>query len=189
MKKILILLTALLVISLVTIMAFAHPGRTDSNGGHTDHSTGEYHYHHGYPAHQHIGGRCPYDYEDRTDSGSSSSSGSGSYESSYSSSQSDEDSIKWLAIVIGAVSVTFICAGVLFANREIFNKLSETVGKILIGVWLLIAFIAIACFIAVPGAMIIITIVAIFASSLINNMIEDKIQEKKEKSETDIEDE
>jgi hypothetical protein len=31
----------------------AHSGRTDSDGGHTNHSTGEYHWHHGYSAHQH----------------------------------------------------------------------------------------------------------------------------------------
>lgn len=40
--------------------ASAHSGGTDSNGGHTNHSTGEYHYHHGYPAHQHPDGVCPY---------------------------------------------------------------------------------------------------------------------------------
>jgi len=51
----------------------AHPGKTDSNGGHTDHETGEYHYHHGYPAHDHydIDGDgnidCPYEFDDRTD--------------------------------------------------------------------------------------------------------------------------
>jgi hypothetical protein len=50
----------------LSFVAYAHPGRTDSDGGHTDHSTGEYHYHHGYPAHQHydIDGDgdldCPY---------------------------------------------------------------------------------------------------------------------------------
>ena len=38
-----------------------HPGRTDEDGGHTDSSTGEYHYHHGYPAHQHPDGKCPYE--------------------------------------------------------------------------------------------------------------------------------
>lgn len=51
----------------------AHPGRTDANGGHYNHSTGEYHYHHGYPAHQHIDGVCPYDYDDRTGWNSGSS--------------------------------------------------------------------------------------------------------------------
>lgn len=55
---------ACVVILLVTLCfalpAFAHPGRTDSYGGHVDRSTGEYHYHHGYPAHKHPGGVCPY---------------------------------------------------------------------------------------------------------------------------------
>lgn len=57
--------------------AYAHPGATDANGGHYDHSTGEYHYHHGYPAHQHPDGRCPYNYKDRTGQNSGSSSGVG----------------------------------------------------------------------------------------------------------------
>lgn len=49
-----------------TIVVYAHPGQTDSNGGHYDRSTGEYHYHHGYSAHYHTDGICPYDYDDRT---------------------------------------------------------------------------------------------------------------------------
>lgn len=50
----------------------AHSGRTDANGGHR--SDSGYHYHHGYPAHQHTNGQCPYNLDDRTgmDSGSSS---------------------------------------------------------------------------------------------------------------------
>ena len=65
---------------IVMTTASAHPGRTDSNGGHWDHSTGEYHYHHGYPAHQHTDGICPYNFDDQTgvNSGDSSSSGSSS---------------------------------------------------------------------------------------------------------------
>lgn len=39
---------------------FGHPGRTDSHGGHYDHNTGTYHYHHGKPAHLHPNGICPY---------------------------------------------------------------------------------------------------------------------------------
>ena len=38
---------------LVTIVAFAHSGRTDSNGGHWDRQNGGYHYHHGNPPHDH----------------------------------------------------------------------------------------------------------------------------------------
>ena len=37
----------------ICITVFAHPGDTDSGGGHYDHSTGNYHYHHGYAAHDH----------------------------------------------------------------------------------------------------------------------------------------
>ena len=51
----------------------AHPGHTDSKGGHTDSDTGDYHYHHGYEAHAHfdMDGNgttdCPYDFDDQTD--------------------------------------------------------------------------------------------------------------------------
>lgn len=42
MKKIVLLFIVFVICSSVS---FAHPGRTDSNGGHYDRSTGEYHYH------------------------------------------------------------------------------------------------------------------------------------------------
>ena len=60
---------------LLTCSVSAHPGRTDSSGRHYDRSTGEYHYHHGYPAHQHAGGICEYNFDDQTGrrSGSSNS--------------------------------------------------------------------------------------------------------------------
>ena len=45
------------------LISFAHGGKTDSAGGHYNNSTGEYHYHHGYPAHQHTDGVCPYDFK------------------------------------------------------------------------------------------------------------------------------
>lgn len=65
MKKIIPLFTLLIIIAFSS-MVYAHPGRTDENGGHYDRSTGEYHYHHGYPAHQHENGVCPYDFDDNT---------------------------------------------------------------------------------------------------------------------------
>lgn len=47
------------------LTASAHSGRTDSGGGHHDYKNasglGSYHYHHGYPAHLHENGVCPYD--------------------------------------------------------------------------------------------------------------------------------
>ena len=72
----------LLLVPTLCIPVFAHPGRTDSNGGHTDHSTGEYHYHHGQPAHEHydIDGDgitdCPYDFMETTATPKSSNSSS-----------------------------------------------------------------------------------------------------------------
>lgn len=77
-RSALLLCVALLIISFnFSISAYAHPGRTDSNGGHRNSDTGEYHYHHGYPAHEHydIDGDgavdCPYDFDDQTSHSSS----------------------------------------------------------------------------------------------------------------------
>lgn len=64
MKKILTLIT--LLILTLSPPALAHSGGTDANGGHTNTETGEYHYHHGYEAHQHPDGICPYNYDDAT---------------------------------------------------------------------------------------------------------------------------
>lgn len=77
-----IIAVVFLLCAFLPTVAYAHSGRTDENGGHTDHSTGEYHYHHGYEAHDHydMDGDgdvdCPYDFDDKTgeNSGSSSSS-------------------------------------------------------------------------------------------------------------------
>lgn len=61
-----------LLLPAIALTTYAHQGRTDGSGGHTDHSTGEYHYHHGYPAHDHydIDGDgdidCPYNFDDQT---------------------------------------------------------------------------------------------------------------------------
>ncbi len=64
MKKTIRALTAVLAFvalaSLLITVCYAHSGRTDSKGGHYDRKNGGYHYHHGYPAHDHPGGKCPY---------------------------------------------------------------------------------------------------------------------------------
>lgn len=59
-------------LALLVCAASAHPGDTDENDGHYNRSTGEYHYHHGYNAHQHENGICPYDYDDQTGASSGS---------------------------------------------------------------------------------------------------------------------
>lgn len=68
MKKSLIFcLSFICLFMFFSIVAVAHSGGTDSNGGHYDSSTGEYHYHHGYSAHQHKNGVCPYDDNSKAD--------------------------------------------------------------------------------------------------------------------------
>lgn len=90
MKRFLAFLLAFLLLLSPTVLA--HSGRTDANGGHYYRSTGEYHYHHGYPAHQHydMDGDgiidCPYDFDDQTgrnSGGSSSGSKKSSSRSTY----------------------------------------------------------------------------------------------------------
>lgn len=58
------LLFVFIFLIIASASAFAHPGRTDSKGGHYDRQNGGYHYHHGYSAHQHPNGVCPYETED-----------------------------------------------------------------------------------------------------------------------------
>lgn len=87
--RLLKLLIAVSLCLILSVSVFAHPGGTDSSGGHYNRSTGEYHYHHGYSAHQHYDKDgdgildCPYDFDDKT--GSSSGSSSSSNNSSKSS--------------------------------------------------------------------------------------------------------
>lgn len=120
-KRLLAFLLAFLLLLSPTVLA--HGGKTDANGGHYDRSTGEYHYHHGYPAHQHydIDGDgvadCPYDFDDKTDhsshSGSSSRSDSGSSHAVQStprpSPQKSDDS-KAKHISVGEIVVFVILA-------------------------------------------------------------------------------
>lgn len=77
-RVILVLATILTIGSVETnysggiITAQAHSGRTDSQGGHRDNKNasglGSYHYHHGYSAHLHPNGVCPYDNNNVTSS-------------------------------------------------------------------------------------------------------------------------
>ena len=76
MKKKFLIFLSILVLLLMPV--YAHSGGTDENGGHYNHSTGEYHCHHGYPAHQHINGVCPYDFDDQTGATSGGRSGKSS---------------------------------------------------------------------------------------------------------------
>ena len=60
-KQLLLFIIATVIVTCLGSISSAHSGRTDASGGHYDRSTGLYHYHHGYPAHRHINGICPYE--------------------------------------------------------------------------------------------------------------------------------
>lgn len=96
-KTYIYIVLCLLSVCVATILAFAHGGKTDANGGHYDRSTGEYHYHHGYPAHQHTNGVCPYDYDDKTNhsSGGSSSNNGKSETTAPQETQRESESLSW----------------------------------------------------------------------------------------------
>ena len=127
------LLTLLLCLFLLCPSALAHGGKTDANGGHYDRSTGEYHYHHGYPAHQHydMDGDgiidCPYDFDDKTDhssrSGSSSRSNSGSsydVQSTPRPSPQKSDDSKAKHISVGEIVVSVILAPIVVLYAFMF---------------------------------------------------------------------
>ena len=82
LARIIEILLCIIIFLISQVQIFAHSGRTDSNGKHYDSSTGEYHFHHGYAAHQHTDLNddgipdCPYDFDDKTGESSGSSSSS-----------------------------------------------------------------------------------------------------------------
>lgn len=108
-----VMLSLLLLCFLVTI-AFAHSGKTDGNGGHYDRSTGEYHYHHGYPAHQHAGGECPYDFKDNINYSSSSSTSN--YNTKSNDTSIDKESLSEIFFYI--TIAIWIGLYILFAIKE-----------------------------------------------------------------------
>lgn len=60
----LLLLVASLHLAAVSLMS--HSGGTDGAGGHYNRKRGGYHYHHGYSAHGHPDGVCPYSIQVQT---------------------------------------------------------------------------------------------------------------------------
>lgn len=126
--------------------AYAHSGRTDGNGGHYDRSTGEYHYHHSYPAHQHydMDGDgiidCPYDFDVRTGRNSGGSSGGSKKSSGQSTFVTPTPTpapkkkgitvppmlvLGFCAIPIGATVLIVICAPIYALVDRIVKKRQE----------------------------------------------------------------
>ncbi len=82
-RKLVSILLKVLVISSMSVSAYAHQGKTDSYGGHKDKENksglGSYHYHcGGNPAHLHTNGVCPYSSDSSTSKSETSSSAASS---------------------------------------------------------------------------------------------------------------
>ena len=92
MKKIrTLLLNVIFIFLLSSIITYAHPGKTDASGGHYDHQNGGYHYHHGYSAHSHTDGVCPYEYHDKTDHSSNKNNSSELRQNTNTTNSQDKD--------------------------------------------------------------------------------------------------
>ncbi len=126
MKKrkriILLLLVIVLSVCFIPMSASAHSGKTDSAGGHHDTATGEYHYHHGHPAHDHKNGVCPYGDYDDTDYNSSdytygSQSAQDSQRTRISASQPGSNRVTWQIVIVVAL---LVIAGI-FAHNDKTN--------------------------------------------------------------------
>lgn len=80
---------AILLSLTISSSVLAHPGRTDSFGGHYDRQNGVYHYHHGYSEHYHYDMDndgdvdCPYTFKNKTPNNNSSSKKDDTIESVY----------------------------------------------------------------------------------------------------------
>ena len=117
---------SLLVLLAVMTAVCAHSGRTDSAGGHMNHSSGEYHYHHGYDDHQHYDmngdgvSDCPYKFKDST-THKESSYGSKETERKVNTSaekQKKSSSLSANDKVIGVVFVLAIACVVLYEVKK-----------------------------------------------------------------------
>ena len=119
----------MLIFSFSGLLSFAHSGRTDSKGGHYDQDAGEYHYHHGYPAHEHENGICPYDYDDKTES--KDYLNSSKHQNTHSKSKKPET---WMLIVIPifiAVSLFIIFTALLMFAHSTYLKEGHGADKLL----------------------------------------------------------
>ena len=118
MKKALCISSVLFLLALLLLppVVFAHSGNTDDKGGHYVGGTGEYHYHHGWPAHYHKNGVCPYEdiYEEsQTDHGDTTS---------------DHTSDVWITFgVLIGIPVLILVIALIYARRLDAKKRSAAI--------------------------------------------------------------
>jgi hypothetical protein len=137
MRKVILVVACLLALSM-TITVYAHPGGTDSKGGHMNSNTGEYHYHHGYSPHDHydIDGDgeidCPYDFKDNTKNKRSESKSS---TENYVTNVSTSNAKKPFRITNFIKNISELCAIIgiiLVALSSMFAVFDENIAAVLL---------------------------------------------------------
>ena len=113
MKRIFLFLCMCFTVFVLALPIYAHKGNTDSNGGHYDRESGSYHYHHGYPAHSHTNGVCPYEKSNVKYNPNVNGGISGNQQSSSSTKKKNEDEFDNSSLV-AAVSVITVGVGIIF---------------------------------------------------------------------------
>lgn len=142
MKKIICLFSITIIIFISIVNAFAHQGGTDSKGGHYNRDTGEYHYHHGYSAHQHTNGECPYDFKDNTTEQKNSIHSSNNEDLSLSLFVKTSPFYNWGVIDVIHLLCTFIVVVLLLwlFRKDFKCKEIESITVFFIDLFLLVAF-------------------------------------------------
>ena len=107
MRKIVILLINIILLSVALfVYVYAHSGKTDSRGGHYDHQYGTYHYHHGYRAHSHANGGCPY-YDDKTNHSTNNGNSNNSNSNSDGASTKQQKTIDERPVLKNIIEIGF----------------------------------------------------------------------------------
>lgn len=128
MRRAIQALLLLFLVSTLTVPWHAHSGGTDENGGHYDSSTGEYHYHHGYPAHDHedLDGDgtldCPYNFVDKTGQSSGMASTSKTPEQPINSKDDEPRSNTLLYCLIACIPLFALGCYIIKQRRSESNR-------------------------------------------------------------------
>jgi len=133
---------------LLSFHVFAHSGRTDGNGGHTDSDTGEYHYHHGYPAHDHYDIDddgdldCPYDFDDKTSNGITHSNG---HSAAHTNNSQATEKFDWTEIFIYGLAFFALIGIICFILSHVAMIFSDNLGSIILTIGFCSFALAIVC--------------------------------------------
>ena len=124
-RLIIFVFSIVLLVPLLSSVAYAHPGKTDGNGGHYDRDSDEYHYHHGYPAHSHTSGECPYNFDDKTGHNSNSSNTNDSNNNKTIKNTKDKSSsvslLKIITTLLESVVIFFMIGFLIVLICEVFS--------------------------------------------------------------------